>query len=95
MMMEGSQPFNNNPGGMGQDGNPGMMNEEGMPVERKLPSEMKHRPKIPRTPNKTERGQHDSSMNSHQSQGNLNSMVLPTKNGKALNVSAQRALKLM
>jgi hypothetical protein len=85
MMMEGSQPFNNNPS-IGADGNPNMMNEDGMPVERNLPSEMKHRPKIPRTPNKTDRGQHDSSMNS-QSQGNLNSMVLPTKNGKALNVS--------
>lgn len=83
--MEGSQPFNNNPS-IGADGNPTMMNEEGMPVARNLPSEMKHRPKIPRTPNKTDRGQHDSSMNS-QSQGNLNSMILPTKNGKALNVS--------
>jgi len=55
MMMEGSQPFNNNPS-IGEGAN-----EDGQ--ERKLPSEMRHRPKIPRTPNKTERGQHDSSMN--------------------------------
>jgi hypothetical protein len=57
--MEASQPFNNNPsisGGIGAPGGlGGSITEEGG-EERKLPSEMKHRPKIPRTPNKTERG---------------------------------------
>jgi hypothetical protein len=55
MMMEASQPFNNNQS----------INEDGAVGggERNLPSEMKHRPKIPRTPNKTERGGQNSSMN--------------------------------
>jgi hypothetical protein len=63
-------------------------NEEN--TDRNLPSEMKHRPKIPRTPNKTERGHNEGQNPNNQSNLGLSESIgkLPqvTKNGKPLNV---------
>ncbi len=57
-------------------------------TDRNLPSELKHRPKIPRTPNKTERGANENPNNSSTLGNNESIGKLPqvTKNGKPLNV---------
>lgn len=53
-------------------------------LDRNLPSEMKHRPKIPRTPNRKER---ERLQQQAEQQNNDSDLKLPqvTKNGKPLN----------
>ena len=80
------QPFMND-GGAGN--NPG-----GDSPERNLPSELRHRPKIPRTPNRADRPPQATQQNDQNianSSMNNNSINLPqvTKNGKPLSVIYQ------